>query len=71
MSLLAAQLLAAQNVLNPQVISSNFATCPPQYTRNVARKILSQSVLSIVTATIKNFLVPVVLVSGLKLPSST
>ena len=44
------QLLAAQYVLDPQVISSSFGTCPPQYARDLARQNLSQSVLNIIRA---------------------
>ena len=44
------QLLVAENVLNPQVISSNFGTCPPQYARDLARQNVSRSVLNIITA---------------------
>ena len=49
-----AELLTAQNALNPRVITSNFGTCPPQYARDLTRQNLSQSVLSIITASIEN-----------------
>ena len=42
------QLVAAQQILNPQVLNGAVGTCPPQYMRDLARRNLSQSVYDII-----------------------
>lgn len=42
------QLLAAQNVLMPQITKGPMGTCPPRYMRDLAQQSLSQSVLNII-----------------------